>query len=97
MVERLTDIRDELDRQLSRLERQAKAAEKYTQYKKDERLLSMQLMGLQYQAFDRQAQAQQQNIQQKELSIEAQVTQRVNLDTAIEKNRSELIEKNDIW
>src|SRR5690625_6708636 len=32
-LERLTDIRDELERQLSRLQRQAQAAEKYTTYK----------------------------------------------------------------
>lgn len=33
-LERLTDIRDELERQLSRLQRQAQSAEKFTEYKK---------------------------------------------------------------
>src|SRR5690625_7451158 len=47
-LERLTDIRDELERQLSRLQRQAQAAEKYTTYKQEERLLKAQLQGLKY-------------------------------------------------
>src|SRR5690606_40369323 len=42
-LERLTDIRDELERQLARLQRQAQAAEKYAEYKKEERLLKAQL------------------------------------------------------
>ena len=43
-LERLTDIRDELGRQIGRLERQAKAAEKYAEYKKQERQLTVELL-----------------------------------------------------
>ena len=45
-LERFTDIRDELGRQLGRLERQAKSAEKYSEYKKEERQFSAELSGL---------------------------------------------------
>ena len=38
-LERLTDIRDELERQLQHLQRQAQAAEKYSGYKAEEREL----------------------------------------------------------
>lgn len=36
-LERLTDLRDELGRQLQHLERQAQSAEKYKAYKQEER------------------------------------------------------------
>lgn len=96
-LERLTDIREELDRQLSRLERQAKSAEKYAEYKQEEREVKSQLMALQYRVLDNQSKAQQGDIQQQELSIEALVTKRVNLDTSIEKNRAEYAEKSDTF
>ncbi|RMS47788.1 Chromosome segregation protein SMC [Pseudomonas amygdali pv. photiniae] len=40
---RLTDLREELERQLERLHRQAQAAEKYQEYKAEERQLKAQL------------------------------------------------------
>jgi len=51
-LERLTDIRDELGRQLGRLERQAKAAEKYAEYKKQERQLTVELLALRWRDYD---------------------------------------------
>ena len=54
-LERLTDIRDELGRQLSRLERQAKAAEKYSEYKKQERQLSAELLTLTWRGYNQDA------------------------------------------
>ena len=51
-LERLTDIRDELGRQLGRLERQAKAAEKYADYKKQERQLTVELLALRWRGYD---------------------------------------------
>ena len=51
-LERLTDLRDELERQLQHLQRQAQAAEKYTEFKEEERELKAQLQSLQWQALD---------------------------------------------
>ena len=39
-IERLTDIREELEKQLNHLQRQAKAAERYKNLKQDQRKLS---------------------------------------------------------
>ena len=94
-LERLTDIREELDRQLARLERQAKAAEKYAEYKQEERGLKAQLNALRYRLLDNEASSQNQEIQQRELSIESLVTQHVGLDTAIEKHRTAFTEQSD--
>jgi len=94
-LERLTDIRDELERQLSRLQRQAQSAEKYTEYKKEERLLKAQLQALKYQILDEQAKAKQLSIRDLELRMESFVTDQVNKDTLIEKYRSQYTEMGD--
>lgn len=94
-LERLTDIRDELERQLSRLQRQAQAAEKYAEYKKEERLLKAQLQALKYQQLDQQAKAKQAAIRDLELRMESFVTDQVNKDTQIEKYRSQYTELGD--
>lgn len=94
-LERLTDIRDELERQLARLQRQAQAAEKYAEYKKEERLLKAQLQALKYQQLDMQAKAKQTGIRDLELRMESFVTDQVNKDTQIEKYRSQYTELGD--
>lgn len=94
-LERLTDIRDELERQLSRLQRQAQSAEKYAEYKKEERLLKAQLQALKYQQLDIQAKAKKQAISELELRMEAFITDQVNKDTQIEKYRSQYTELSD--
>lgn len=94
-LERLTDIRDELERQLSRLQRQAQAAEKYAEYKKEERLLKAQLQALKYQQLDQQAKAKQLAIRDLELRMESFVTDQVNKDTQIEKYRTQYTELGD--
>ncbi|MES2826148.1 MAG: chromosome segregation protein SMC [Pseudomonadota bacterium] len=94
-LERLTDIRDELERQLSRLQRQAQSAEKYTEFKKEERLFRAQLQALKYQQLDDQAKAKQLGIRDLELRMESFITDQVNKDTQIEKYRSQYTEMGD--
>lgn len=51
---RIADIREELDKQLQRLERQAKAAERYTVLKEEERLCRADILALKWQDFNKQ-------------------------------------------
>jgi chromosome segregation protein len=94
-LERLTDIRDELERQLSRLERQSQAAEKYTEFKKEERLLKAQLQALRFKNLDDRASGKQEVITALELQVESFVTDQVSLDTQIEKHRTQYTELGD--
>ena len=94
-LERLTDIRDELERQLSRLERQSQAAEKYREYKELERELKAQLHALRYMILATEAEKKQKAITELELSVEASVTEQVHHDSAIEKHRTEHSELSD--
>ncbi|MGB2255411.1 MAG: chromosome segregation SMC family protein, partial [Spongiibacter marinus] len=96
-LERLTDLRDELERQLQHLQRQAAAAEKYTEYKKEERLLRAQLQVLQWKALDGQVGEKEAVIRELELDREAVVTEQVSLGTAIEQSRDEHTQLNDTF
>ncbi|AOS97621.1 Chromosome partition protein Smc [Microbulbifer aggregans] len=86
-LERLTDIRDELDRQLARLERQAAAAEKYSRFKEEERSHKAHLQALKYRDLNEQAKSKEQQIGELELTVEELVTRQVTCDTEIEQKR----------
>jgi chromosome segregation protein len=96
-LERLTDIRDELGRQLSRLERQAKAAEKYSEYKKEERQFSAELLALKWRGYNVSATEQKQKIGRLEIERERIVTERIGCDTSIEKLRTQSTDLNDTF
>ena len=67
---RLTDLREELERQLERLHRQAQAAEKYQEYKGEERQLKAQLSALRWQALNDQVGQREAIIGTQEISFE---------------------------
>ena len=96
-LERLTDIRDELERQLSRLERQAQSAEKYKEYKELERELKAKLQALRYQSLKEQADQKQSGIRELELQVEALVTEQVHHDATIEIERTKSTELSDTF
>ena len=56
-LERLDDLRDEVDRQLKSLQKQAEKAEKYTALKKQERQYRLELLAMRWDAYYQAAQA----------------------------------------
>lgn len=84
---RLSDLREELGRQLERLHSQAKAAEKYQQYKAEERQLKAELTAIRWQTLNNQTENQQRFITEQELALEALLTEQQNADTHIEQHR----------
>ena len=94
-LERLTDIREELERQLVRLERQAQSAEKYSEFKKEERELKAKLQALRYTLLQQSASERHKQITDLELSVEAGITEQVKYDTNIEKFRTEYTDLGD--
>lgn len=69
---RVADIREELGKQLQRLERQAKAAERYSILKEEERICRAEIQAIKWQDFKQQQKAKQQTIQELALSYEQQ-------------------------
>lgn len=86
-LERLTDLREELGRQLQHLERQAAAAEKYKAYKHEERQKKAELTVLRWKALDDDLQTWREKIRDTELELEKLLTERVNLETSLESLR----------
>ncbi|MGE8498784.1 MAG: chromosome segregation protein SMC, partial [Pseudomonas sp.] len=84
---RLTDLREELERQLDRLHRQAQAAEKYQEYKAEERQLKAQLTALRWQTLNEQVGQREAVISNQEVSFEALVAEQRNADASIERLR----------
>ncbi|WP_217473759.1 chromosome segregation protein SMC [Stutzerimonas stutzeri] len=84
---RLTDLREELERQLERLHRQAQSAEKYQEYKAEERQLKAQLTALRWQALNAQVGQREQVIGGQEVSFEALNAEQRNADASIERLR----------
>jgi chromosome segregation protein len=94
-LERLTDLRDELERQLQHLQRQADAAEKYSGFKEEERELKAQLLALQWRELDAQIKGCTQKIGELEVKLEAEHAQHQQVDTAIEQQRLDHTDRTD--
>ena len=94
-LERLTDIRDELERQINRLERQAKAAEKYSEFKKDERQLSTELLALRWREHNKDALKLKTIIGGLEVEKEKVSSEKAHCDSQIEKLRTQFADQSD--
>ncbi|MDF1820813.1 MAG: chromosome segregation protein SMC [Alcanivoracaceae bacterium] len=86
-LERLTDIRDELERQLEKLSRQAAAAEKYKQFKEEERLKGAELRALRWRNLNGQVEQVEHVIRELEVAIEAKVAEQTRIDAELERHR----------
>ena len=86
---RVADIRDELDKQLQRLERQAKSAERYTQLKEEEKICRAEIHALKWQEFTQHQLVKQRALQELAVRYEQQQS----LLTGSNKDRTVLNEK----
>jgi chromosome segregation protein len=84
-----------LGRQLHHLERQAKAAERYTGHKKEERRVKAQLQGLKWQAITREAVSKEENISRLQIEQEARIADQRHVDAEIEAERDKLVQFSD--
>ncbi|PSF05624.1 chromosome segregation protein SMC [Marinobacter fuscus] len=96
-LERLTDLREELGRQLQHLERQAAAAEKYKQYKQLERKHKAELTVLRWRSLDTELQQARGRIRDTELELEKHLTERVSLETTLEALRQDHHERTELF
>ncbi len=94
-LDRINDLRDELDKQLRRLERQSKIAKRYRALKEEERLLQAQLLALRWQEYDEKAKVQEQQVREAELAVQERLAQQRGIETEIEKGRQQHNEANE--
>jgi chromosome segregation protein len=93
-IERLTDIREELEKQLNHLQRQAKAAERYKVLKQEQRKLSSELLALNWRDLNKEMTNLKEGAGKRQNAVEAAVAKVRETEAEIEKQREGLSEAN---
>ncbi|MEO5573689.1 MAG: AAA family ATPase, partial [Gammaproteobacteria bacterium] len=89
--------RDELDKQLERLQRQANMAAKYKLLKQQERQLKAELLALRWQALVSELDAEGKRIREQEIALEAKIAEQRRIEAALEKQRAQQVDANQIF
>ena len=91
-LSRLEDLREEISRLLFKLQRQAKAAEKYHELRKDENKAQLMLLGSQWRDVSRVLESKEKEVQDQELKVEEINSEKNTSDSEIIKLRAQQIE-----
>ena len=94
-LERLKDVRDEIEKQLTHLQRQAKDAERYKNLKAEQRKVNAELLALRLSAHRAEVAGHESALRERQLALEAAVTAQRTAETSIEKLRVELADRNE--
>ena len=94
-LQRLGDIRAELESQLARLKKQAKAAERYQALKEDERQRTAELHLIRLAAVDARLAGQDQVVRSSEVALDKARSERQALETALERCRDVRTQRTD--
>jgi len=87
-LERLQDLRDEIDKQIRHLQRQAASARKYQTFKEQERRLTAELLALRLRDLDSGAVVHDSAVREKELAMQAALADLRAAEAAIETQRA---------
>ena len=87
-MDRISDLRDELGRQLTTLERQAQAAQRYKEFKSEERELRSRLFAVRLRELHRQRDTQQRELAERENRREEAVANLRGVESSIESLRA---------
>ena len=86
-LDRLSDLREEVEKQLHHLDRQARTAEKYKKYKEEERTLQAQLIALRIRELDSGLEGQDRRLAELENSMQSEISHQRALEAELEKDR----------
>jgi chromosome segregation protein len=94
-LERLQDLRDEIEKQIRHLQRQAATARRYQSFKEQERRLTAELLALRLRDLDGGAEVHDSAMRERELSMQAALADQRAAEAAIEKQRAFHTEQSD--
>ena len=94
-LERVSDVREEVEKQLDHLNRQARAAERWKGYKEEQRHKQAELQALEYRKVSREHAAHGEQLRQDELAIEKRVAEQSQLQARTETARENHHEANE--
>ena len=94
-LERLQDLRDEIEKQIRHLQRQAATARRYQAFKEQERRLTAELLALKLRDLDSGAEVHDSAMRERELAMQAALADQRAAEAAIEKQRAFHTEQTD--
>jgi chromosome segregation protein len=92
---RLDDLREEIDKQLARLKRQSRAAERYKELKTEERQYKAEQLALRWRELKHELDGRDQEIKQTQAHLEKLITEQRTIESKIESQRQQHDEAND--
>ncbi len=96
-MERLEDLREELGKQLDRLNRQSRTAEKYKEHKEEERLLKGQLTALRWRDLDARAGERERQIREQGTAFEEKMARQRAIEAGVEQQRDQHVEATEVF
>ncbi len=96
-LDRLTDVRVEMEKQLEHLKRQANAAERYKVLKQEQRLVKAQCHALQCKTLDQQLAEHQHSIERHTTQLEANTADHRRIELAMEQQREQQVQANEAF
>ncbi len=96
-LERLNDLREEVDKQLNHLQRQARTAEKYKELKQEERQVRGELLALRLRNLAREGSVKERHIGELETALQAAVASQRSVEASLETDRESHIEATDAF
>ena len=94
-LDRLNDLLEEIEKQLDKLKRQARAAERFKGLKEEERQIKAELLALRYSALHENCSNRERQIQADELEMESELAAQRAIEAELEKLRASLTGAND--
>ncbi|MET0532862.1 MAG: chromosome segregation protein SMC [Steroidobacter sp.] len=94
-LERLNDVREEVDKQLRHLQRQAATARRYQTLKQDERKLTAELLALKLKVIEHDSQSKEGILRERDTAMQALIAELRAIESAIETSREDFTEKSE--
>jgi len=94
-LERLADLREEIDKQLAHLQRQSRTAEKYKAMKIEERRTKAEHLALRWQQLHGEMENREKTIEEQETRLQAVIAEQRGVETELETLREQRVESNE--
>jgi chromosome segregation protein len=94
-LERLSDVRDEVEKQLRHLQRQAATARRYQALKQEERKVTAELLALRLRGIEQDSQSKDGIMRERDNAMQAAIADLRSIESAIETAREEFTEKSE--
>ena len=94
-LERLTDLIEEVDKQLAHLKRQANGAKRYKTLKEDQRRVGAELLALRLQSLGEEVRSQESILNERQVALDATIADQRALEAQIERLRVDYGERSD--